>query len=98
MKHGAGSDACAVPVLTTNEAASLAAASSSRRGEGFVPSPHPTLERTPSGVPLSDTGSLMVSPGAHTEDILGELDISIEEREALRREGALGDQPTVAKL
>ncbi|KAI0360141.1 CoA-transferase family III [Trametes cingulata] len=90
------SDACAVPVLSPEEAAALAAGSSSRGGS--VPVPHPKLERTPSVASLPNAASSIVPRGAHTEEILEELGVDKGQREALRREGALGDQPTAAKL
>ncbi|KAI9000571.1 CoA-transferase family III domain-containing protein [Trametes punicea] len=92
-----GSDACAVPVLSVDEAAALAARSSWRGGS--APCPHPRLERTPSVAPLPGAAESMVARGARTEEILRELGIAEGERESLWREGALGDasRPT-AKL
>ncbi|KAI9061031.1 CoA-transferase family III [Trametes sanguinea] len=89
------SDACVVPVLSVDEAAALAKRSSSRGGS--VPVPHPRLERTPSVAPLPAAAESVLSRGAHTEEILEELGVNVAEREALRRDGALGDRPT-AKL
>ncbi|CDO72476.1 hypothetical protein BN946_scf184980.g17 [Trametes cinnabarina] len=89
------SDACAVPVLSVEEAAALAKSSSSRGGP--VPAPHPTLERTPSVAPLPAAEDSILARGAHTEEILSEMGMGVAEREALRRDGALGDRPT-AKL
>ncbi|KAH9902792.1 CoA-transferase family III [Cubamyces lactineus] len=89
------SDACAVPVLSVEEAAELAASSSS--GGGTVPKPHPTLERTPSVASLPDAMSSVIPRGVHTEEILKELGIGKAELEVLWRDGALGDQP-IAKL
>ncbi|KAL1937458.1 hypothetical protein VTO73DRAFT_13181 [Trametes versicolor] len=90
------SDACAVPILSADEAAALAAGASSHGGA--VPSPHPKLERTPADAPLPAPADAIVPRGAHTEEILRELGLDDGAREALRREGALGNQPTVPKL
>ncbi|KAI0635674.1 CoA-transferase family III [Trametes polyzona] len=92
-----GSDACAVPVLSAAEAAALAAGSSSS-GTGSVPSPHPRLERTPPDAPPPVAAESVLARGAHTEEILEELGLTASERDALWREGALGDQAIVAKL
>ncbi|KAI0368736.1 CoA-transferase family III [Pilatotrama ljubarskyi] len=90
------SDACAVPVLSPEEAAALAAGSSSRGGS--VPVPHPKLERTPSITALPAAADSIIPRGAHTGEILEELGVDEGQREALLREGALGDPPAVAKL
>ncbi|KAI0330212.1 CoA-transferase family III [Cubamyces sp. BRFM 1775] len=90
------SDACAVPVLSVEEAAELAAGSSSGGG-GCVPKPHPTLERTPSVASLPDAVDSVIPRGIHTEEVLKELGIGKAELEGLRRDGALGDRP-IAKL
>ncbi|TFK82669.1 CoA-transferase family III [Polyporus arcularius HHB13444] len=94
-----GTDACAVPVLSVEEAAALAWATT---GGGPIPNPHPQLTRTPSKISsklqssdLSET--TLVARGAHTEEILWELGISAQEQAKLREDGALGDKPT-AKL
>lgn len=96
LKHDVASDACAVPVLSADEAAALAAGSSSHGGA--VPCPHPKLERTPADAPLPAPADAIIPRGAHTEEILRELGLDDGAREALRREGALGTQPTLPKL
>ncbi|KAH8101092.1 CoA-transferase family III [Cristinia sonorae] len=83
-----GTDACAVPVLSPQEAAILASTSAS-------PNPHPTLSRTPAR-PLPEIQwtapgeQYCLTVGQHTEDILKELGVEGEERARLLREGALG--------
>ena len=91
----AASDACTVPVLSVEEAAALAAGSSS--DGGTVPKPHPELDRTPSVASLPDALDSAIPRGMHTAEILKELGIGKAELEVLRRDGALGDQP-IAKL
>ncbi|RPD61093.1 CoA-transferase family III [Lentinus tigrinus ALCF2SS1-7] len=94
-----GTDACTVPVLSVEEAAALAWATT--RG-GPVPNPHPRLERTPSVISsrlqssdLSQT--TVVVRGAHTEEILSQLGVGADEQAKLRQEGAFGGKST-AKL
>ncbi|KAI0749570.1 CoA-transferase family III [Daedaleopsis nitida] len=95
-----GTDACAVPVLTVQEAAALASESSQG---GPIPVPHPDLRRTPSQsayqLQTSDLSqSALLERGAHTEEILSELGVSPVERKALRNEGALGRSTAESKL
>ncbi|KAH7915624.1 CoA-transferase family III [Hygrophoropsis aurantiaca] len=79
-----GSDACAVPVLSPNEAAEITSSKS------LQPTLHPELMRTrPS--PHSQAIKLL-EPGQHTDDILTELGLSCGERRQLALEGALGTQ------
>lgn len=86
------SDACAVPVLTPEEAANLDASKSS------LPIPHPQLSRTPSvtahtaQTSSSVEKSLHLTPGSHTTDILRESGFSDQEVDVLLQDGALGNK------
>ena len=62
-----------------------------------IPHPHPSLSRTPA--PASVPGSaasrtlktaVSVHPGAHTDEILRDLGVSVDEQERLTQEGAIG--------
>lgn len=79
------SDACAVPVLTPAEAASVDPTGSPR------PAPHPQLSRTPASSPHAGSPTTILEPGTHNEAILIELGFSPEERNTLVRAGALGE-------
>ncbi|KAF8126995.1 CoA-transferase family III [Boletus edulis] len=84
------SDACAVPVLTPAEAASIDPTGSPR------PAPHPQLSRTPAPA-LASASSVharptILKPGTHNEAILVELGLSAEERDALVQADALGEE------
>ncbi|KAI4521237.1 CoA-transferase family III [Schizophyllum commune Loenen D] len=70
-------DACAVPVLSPEEAAHRYTA---------VPKSHPSVDDPR---PVSDLSASFVHPGAHTEEILQEYGITPEDRERLRRDHAL---------
>jgi len=76
-----GSDACAVPVLTPTEAASL---DSSR---SHVPKPHPCVSPETSSIAKV---SPILLPGQHTQEVLTELGLSKMEQKKLARDGALG--------
>ncbi|KAI5988787.1 CoA-transferase family III [Pisolithus albus] len=81
-----GSDACVVPVLTPEEAALLDPSRSVR------PSPHPHLSRTP---PLPRTvarSSMVLEPGLHTWEVLGEFGLSRREILQLASDGAFGEE------
>jgi len=81
------SDACAVPVLTPAEAASIDPTGSTR------PVPHPQLSRTPASSPDAGSSSTMIlQPGTHNEAILIELGFSAEERDTLVQAGAFGEE------
>ncbi|KAH9945255.1 CoA-transferase family III [Epithele typhae] len=85
-----GKDACAVPVLSPDEAATLAG--QTWKTSDHLPVPHPNLSTTPS-IATSPPGTLsshVVRSGAHTDEILRQLGMGDEERAALRREGAIG--------
>ena len=66
-----------MPVLSPQEAARRFAA---------MPKPHPSVDEPRF---TSDLSASFVPPGAHTEAILQEYDITPEDREGLRREHAL---------
>lgn len=78
----AGTDACAVPMLTPSEAAL-----SSYDGNS-VPSPHPFLSETPAPTPSQHSTPLR--PGKHTQEILGEFGIGDEACRRLVKEEAIG--------
>ncbi|KAF8548145.1 CoA-transferase family III [Imleria badia] len=83
------SDACAVPVLTPAEAASIDPTGSPR------PAPHPRLSRTPASASSPHVGSsatAILEPGTHNEAVLIELGLSAEERGTLVQAGALGEE------
>ena len=89
-----GTDACVVPVLTPEEAASLDASKSP------LPRPHPHLSRTPSAEPGPHAffaQTLQMVPGQHNEEVLRELGTSAEEWKRLVDEGAISKEST-AKL
>ena len=96
---GIGTDACALPVLSTVEAAALATKSTESSEDG-VPVPHPQLSRTPSRAAASSdaTNPMILEAGAHTNAILAELGIGRGEREAMSRNGAVGGATRNAKL
>ncbi|KAK7044254.1 hypothetical protein VNI00_007976 [Paramarasmius palmivorus] len=79
-----GTDACAVPVLTPQEAVE-------RESFDSVPTPHPHVvgsrERKASGV--SSPGAFILMPGQHTDEILRELGLSDAEKEILSRDKAI---------
>ncbi|KAL1712641.1 CoA-transferase family III domain-containing protein [Schizophyllum commune] len=72
-----GTDACAVPVLSPQEAA---------RRFTAVPKPHPSVDEPRF---TSDLSASFVPPGAHTEAILQEYGLTPEDRDRLRRDHAL---------
>jgi alpha-methylacyl-CoA racemase len=79
-----GTDACALPVLTTEEAAALDLSSSP------IPVPHPRIVgqgfETPKHVGLQ---SLALRPGQHTREILTELGLDDAQLEEMVRDGAI---------
>jgi alpha-methylacyl-CoA racemase len=77
-----GTDSCAVPVLSPDEAAQL--------HESPQPIPHPELSRTSLSPPQDKIKTL--EPGEHTTDILKELGLSQEEMRQLAIEGVLGEE------
>ncbi|OBZ72494.1 Alpha-methylacyl-CoA racemase [Grifola frondosa] len=85
-----GTDACAVPVLSVSEAASLASADASTLG----PTPHPQLSRTPAlpahCASIEGLHNILLERGAHTEEVLDELGLSVGEKRRLVDDGALG--------
>ncbi|KAG6331762.1 hypothetical protein ID866_7323 [Astraeus odoratus] len=80
-----GSDACAMPVLTPEEASQVGPSGS------LCPAPHPHLSRTPplpqEGVQLGST----LEPGTHTMQVLIEVGLSRDEIEKLTLDGAFGN-------
>ncbi|KZT40008.1 CoA-transferase family III [Sistotremastrum suecicum HHB10207 ss-3] len=75
-----GSDACVMPMRTPAEAATA---------HGPVPAPHPRLSRTKLEVGSSDLSIDILEPGAHTDQILRELDITDRERAQLVADGVV---------
>ncbi|EIW84074.1 CoA-transferase family III [Coniophora puteana RWD-64-598 SS2] len=82
-----GSDACVLPVLEPEEAASLARSSR--------PLAHPNLSRTPSPYATpsyeSDKPEIL-EPGQHTDEILREVGFSEKERRRFACNGAFGEE------
>ncbi|KAJ6513312.1 CoA-transferase family III domain-containing protein [Mycena sanguinolenta] len=82
-----GTDACAVPVLTTEEAAALDLSKSP------FPVPHPRVinqTRRPELPRRVGPESLVLRPGQHTREILAELGLDDAQLEKMAREGAIG--------
>ncbi|MBV9847279.1 MAG: CoA transferase [Kutzneria sp.] len=84
----AGSDACLAPVLTPEEAASHP---HNRARGSFVevagvpqPAPAPRFDRTPAAVPRPPC-----QPAEHTDAVLAELGLSVEEIAALRAKSVI---------
>jgi alpha-methylacyl-CoA racemase len=79
-----GTDACALPVLTTEEAAALDLSSSP------IPVPHPRIVgqgfETSKHVGLQ---SLALRPGRHTREILTELGLDDAQLEEMVHDGAI---------
>jgi len=89
-------DACAVPVLSPHEAAIVASADAS-------PQPHPNLSRTPAKPPptidaTAPAEKYWLCPGEHTDEILHQLGVSVEEKAQLLQDGALGALVRFSKL
>ena len=80
------SDACAVPVLTPVEAASIDPTGSPR------PAPHPRLSRTPASSPHPGSATRILEPGSHNEATLVEIRLSAEERDTLVQASAFGEE------
>ncbi|KAJ7727301.1 CoA-transferase family III domain-containing protein [Mycena maculata] len=81
-----GTDACALPVLTTDEAAALDPSSSP------FPVPHPRIvtSRPATEKPKSiGLDTLALRPGQHTREILTELGLDDAQLEEMVREGAI---------
>jgi alpha-methylacyl-CoA racemase len=79
-----GTDACAVPVLTPEEAAALDASSSP------FPVPHPRIASSASPPTRAPgPGSLALEVGKHTREVLKELGINDIQIEEMVRDGAV---------
>ncbi|KAF9485195.1 CoA-transferase family III [Pholiota conissans] len=76
-----GTDACAVPVLTPQEAA---------KHSSSIPLPHPQLLSQANVAKLFESKDLITQPGAHTEEVLREYGISEARGQSLRKEGVFG--------
>ncbi|KAJ7363982.1 CoA-transferase family III domain-containing protein [Mycena albidolilacea] len=80
-------DACAVPILTPEEAAALDLSKSP------FPAPHPRIvSQTQRSEKIESVGpeSLALRPGQHTREILAELGLDDAQLEEMVREGAIG--------
>jgi len=77
-----GTDACAVPILTPEEANNLESSQSS------FPLPHPKISSSNAEVNV-DSSAIELSPGKHTEDILRELGLTNSEYQRLVQDGAI---------
>lgn len=78
-----GTDACAVPVLTPQEAGKLAAAS--------IPTPHPQISEQRSVPPeVFESKKVILTPGKHTQEVLKEYGLSDERVRELESEGVFG--------
>jgi len=85
-----GTDACAVPVLTLEEAAALDPSHSP------IPTVHPQVAST---FTPARTGNLVhLRPGQHTQEILAELGLSEGEQRRLALDGALGEDKLAEAL
>ncbi|KAF9069211.1 CoA-transferase family III [Rhodocollybia butyracea] len=78
-----GTDACAVPILTPEEANDLESS-----GKPF-PLPHPKISSQGMGREPSESSTIQLPPGKHTEDILRELGLTEIEYQRLVQEGAI---------
>ncbi|KAJ3983968.1 CoA-transferase family III [Lentinula detonsa] len=88
-------DSCAVPILTPEEA-------NKKEIPGqFAPLPHPRVLPMSNSdiVPLSiDDGTIELSPGKHTLEILRELGFTNDEYQKLRQDGAIEGSGLKSKL
>ncbi|KAJ7637698.1 CoA-transferase family III domain-containing protein [Mycena polygramma] len=83
--HSLGTDACALPVLTTEEAAALDASSSP------IPVPHPRIVSQSCEIPQHiASNDFALPPGQHTREVLTELGLDHVQLERLERDGAIG--------
>ncbi|KIK63164.1 hypothetical protein GYMLUDRAFT_223068 [Collybiopsis luxurians FD-317 M1] len=78
-----GTDACAVPIFTPEEATELESS-----GE-LHPSPHPRISSHNVSTSGSRPGELHLPPGKHNEEILGELGLTNTEYQRLIEDGAM---------
>jgi len=74
-------DACAVPVLSPDEA---------RRETTVVPLPHPQLSNSAKMRHGISTESPLINRGTHSEEILHDLGIDNERIQELKKEGVFG--------
>ncbi|KAJ6494761.1 CoA-transferase family III domain-containing protein [Mycena vitilis] len=80
-----GTDACALPVLTTEEAAALDASSSP------IPVPHPRIVSRSGETPQhAASNDFALPPGQHTREVLTELGLDKVQLERMQRDGAIG--------
>lgn len=77
-----GTDACAVPVLTSQEAA---------KRSSHIPMPHPQLSSQANMVKSSsDSKELITIPGTHTKEVLRAYGITDARAQWLEEEGVFG--------
>jgi len=78
-----GTDACAVPILTPEEANSLQSSPQS------FPLPHPRISSNNAESNSVDSTSIQLPPGKHTEEILRELGFTNIDYQKLVQDGAI---------
>jgi alpha-methylacyl-CoA racemase len=81
-----GTDACAVPILTPEEAHQL------EYSKQAFPLPHPKIvghSSNDSGLELVESSTSSLPPGRHTEEILKELGLTKNEYQKLVQDGAI---------
>ncbi|KAF7312329.1 Acyl-CoA dehydrogenase [Mycena indigotica] len=82
-----GTDACVLPVLSTEEAAQLDASASS------FPVPHPRISAGPGRWVVPGEDSLYLEAGQHTVEILAGLGVGEAQMEEMERTGAIRRLP-----
>jgi len=76
-----GTDACVLPVLSTDEAA---------KQTSEVPAFHPKVAAVSGNGEVYETKDFYIVPGTHTNDVLQEFGISSERMQKLQKEGVFG--------
>lgn len=80
--HSLGTDSCAVPVLSPEEAG---------HESSVIPLPHPRISGVAKAMDQAIVDYPMINPGAHTIEVLKDFGIREEHIRKLRREGVFGD-------
>lgn len=81
-----GTNACAVPVLTPKEAATLS----------DIPISHPQVSKQPKARQYLDPQSIVIQPGLHTDTVLRDFGIDAGRIQVLKDEGVLGTRIRVS--